>query len=263
MTCNFHTHTWRCNHAKPDERAYVLNARESGITTLGFADHVPYPFNNGHESWFRMRMDQTADYVDTVKALREEFRGEVDIHIGFEAEYYPAHFADLLTFLEPFDYEYLILGQHFLYNEVDAPYAAHATEEEKLLNDYVDQCIRAMNTGAFTYVAHPDLIRYEGDEGIYRAAVRRMCREAKACGIPLEVNLLGIGTQRHYPRRAFWEEVSVVGNDVVLGWDAHEPQAFLNTELEETAETMVEELGLHLLERPTLIRPHPRMAIES
>ena len=262
MTSNFHTHTWRCNHAKPDERAYVLAAHESGITTLGFADHVPYPFNNGHNSWFRLRLDQTADYVDTIMALREEFRGTVDIHIGFEAEYYPAHFADLLTFLEPFDYEYLILGQHFLYNEADAPYVAHAFTDEKILYDYVEQCTRAMHTGAFSYLAHPDLPLYEGDEKIYRAAIRRLCREAKGCGLPLEVNLLGISSGRHYPRETFWEEAAVVGNDVVLGWDAHDPQSFLNIEIEQRAMALVARLGLHLTDKVTLIRPHPDMAMK-
>ena len=120
MKANYHTHTWRCNHAEPDERAYVQAALDTGLKVLGFSDHSPYPFDDGYCSGFRMRCDQTAEYIRTIAALRDEYRGDIDIHIGFEAEYYPRYFGRLLEMLEPTEYEYLILGQHFLGNELDS-----------------------------------------------------------------------------------------------------------------------------------------------
>ena len=87
MKANYHTHTWRCNHAEPDERAYVQAALDTGLKVLGFSDHSPYPFDDGYCSGFRMRCDQTAEYIRTIAALRDEYRGDIDIHIGFEAEY--------------------------------------------------------------------------------------------------------------------------------------------------------------------------------
>lgn len=38
---NFHTHTYRCHHAKGTDRDYVEAAIKAGYTEIGFSDHVP------------------------------------------------------------------------------------------------------------------------------------------------------------------------------------------------------------------------------
>lgn len=258
MKTNYHTHTYRCNHAAPDERAYVESALREGFRVLGFADHVPQPFRGDYVSGMRMRPEQTEDYVSTIAALKWEYRGEIDIHIGFEAEYYPALFDDLLRMLEPTEYEYLILGQHFLGNEQGEPYTGVATEDPAALTRYVDQCAEALNTGAFSCFAHPDIAHVHCEESFYRSEMRRLCREAKACGVPLELNLLGLGQHRHYPAPAFWEEAAVVGCKAVLGWDAHAADWLTQTKPEEEAIAYLDSLGIRRLECLTLVRPHAR-----
>ena len=258
MIANYHTHTRRCNHAAEDnERAYVESAIRAGLDTLGFADHSPYPFPADYRSGIRMTLEETADYVNTLTSLRAEYADKIDIRIGFEAEYYPDYWQSLLEFLEPYPYDYLILGQHFLGSEIEQPYMGAPTEDRAILDAYVDQCTRALHTGAYSCLAHPDLVHYVGDERILREASRRLCREALECGVPLELNLLGLGTNRHYPRPAFWEEAAVVGNPVILGWDAHWPTWMEQPELAARAEGMLAELGLRQIDHLELIRPHP------
>ncbi len=257
MKANYHTHTWRCRHAEDNERAYVQAALDTGLKVLGFSDHTPYPFDDGFCSDFRMRCDQTEDYIGTIAALRDEYRGDIDIHIGFEAEYYPRYFERLLEMLEPTGYEYLILGQHLLGNERGEQSCFAETEDTARLRAYTDQCIEALHTGVFSCFAHPDLLHFVGDETAYRAEARRLCRAAKACGVPLEINLLGMGLHRHYPCEPFWEEAAVVGNAVILGWDAHRRDWMRQPELAAAGEAMIARLGLHRLDYLTLIRPHP------
>lgn len=256
MKTNYHTHTHRCNHAETGERRYVETALKEGFRILGFADHVPQPYTD-FRSGMRMQPEETADYVNTIAALKEEFRGEIDIHIGFEVEYFPTLFGDLLRMLEPHPYEYLILGQHFLDHEKGGTYVATPCEEEAGLVHFVDQCAEALNTGAFSCFVHPDIFRFVGDETVYRTHMRRLCREAKACGVPLEYNLLGYGTHRHYPNPIFWEEAAAVGNKVILGWDAHAPSWLKKQHLETEANAFLKSLGLNRIETLALIRPHP------
>ncbi len=258
MKTNYHTHTHRCNHAAPYEARYVEQALREGFRVLGFADHVPQLFKGNYYSGMRMRPEMTADYVSTLASLKQTYRGEIDIHIGFEAEYYPAIFDDLLAHLEPFDYEYLVLGQHFLGNEEGEAYTGVPYEEAAGLTRYVDQCSAALETGAFSCFVHPDIANFTGDKTVYRAEMRRLCRTARACGVPLEFNLLGFGTNRHYPNRAFWEEAAAVGNKVILGWDAHDPTWFTQRELETNAVALLDELGLTRIECLTLVRPHAK-----
>ena len=257
MKTNYHTHTHRCGHAEPGERRYVEAALKEGFKVFGFADHVPQPYTD-FRSGMRIQPEDTQDYVSTILSLKEEFRGEIDVHIGFEAEYFPELFEDLLKMLEPYPYEYLLLGQHFLDREQGGVYTGRPCDSEAGLAHYVDQCREALNTGAFSCFVHPDLYHFTGEEIAYRREMRRLCREAKACGIPLEYNLLGYGTHRHYPTPAFWEEAAAVGNKVILGWDAHAPSWLEQPAMEAEAIAFLDSLGLRRIETLTLVRPHPR-----
>ena len=257
MKTNYHTHTRRCGHAEGVERDFVESAVRQGFDTLGFADHVPMPYGD-FRSPIRMRPRETAEYVDSIKALQREFSGQITLHIGFEAEYFPTLFDDLLRMLEPYDYEYLVLGQHFLNSEVGGRYTGAAFDSVDTLDALVDQCVEGLNTGAFSCFAHPDLFYFTGEESILRPRMRRLCREAKACGVPLEYNLLGAGLGRNYPTPAFWEEAAAVGNTVIIGWDAHSPAWLERNDLESQAMTYLDSLGLHPMDTLPLIRPRPR-----
>lgn len=244
MTANYHTHTWRCNHAQGNEKQYVENALKAGLEILGFADHTPYPFPGDYHSGFRMDMEQLPGYVDTVLRLRAEYAGRIEILLGLETEFYPKHFEELLSRLREHPMDYLILGQHFVGNEYDAPYNGLGSRDESLLRQYVHQSCDAMNTGLFTYFAHPDLIHYTGEEKTFRHHMRTICREAKSCGVPLECNLLGLAGGRHYPTMAFWELVAEEGCDVILGRDAHSPEALLDEKTEKRGLDILRSLGI-------------------
>ena len=96
MIANYHTHTFRCHHASGTEREYIEKAIAEGLTVMGFSDHVPMPFPDGHQSGFRVRIEELEDYIRTLEALREEYKDRIQILIGFEAEYYPAYFEAML-----------------------------------------------------------------------------------------------------------------------------------------------------------------------
>ena len=248
MIANYHTHTHRCNHAIGREEDYVKEALKAGLKILGWADHAPYIFPNGHYSHFRMRPIQFPGYVQTIEELREKYRGQIEMPMGLEMEYYPKHFGDLLAFLRDYPLDYMILGQHFVGNEYDAPYCGHYTEDKEMVRRYCNQSMEAMNTGLFTYFAHPDLIDYRGDWKFYQETLRPMCAEAKSCGLPLEINLLGLGEGRHYPNRYFWEVAAEEGCDVILGCDAHSPQMLNVPQVEKAALELVKKNGLNLLD---------------
>ena len=254
MKINYHTHTTRCHHAAGTEREYVEAAIERGIKTLGFADHTPYCFPEGYYSGFRMRPEETAEYAATVLELRDRYSESIEIRLGVEMEYYPEHFADTLSLLREHQVEYLILGQHFLGNEYRQPYCGSPTTDTERLRRYCHQVMDAMNTGLFTYLAHPDLLNFHGDEQVYRQLMKEICREARACGIPLEINLLGLGENRHYPRNAFWECAVEEGCKAILGCDAHTPEGLLDVKTEARALALAKQWNITVLDDVPLRR---------
>ena len=247
MLHNYHTHTARCRHAEGTDEEYVRCAIEAGLQTLGFSDHTPYPFPGSYYSTMRMYPHEFAEYATSVRKLKEAYADRLDIRLGVEAEYYPACFDKLLSLLRAEDTEYMILGQHWIGNEENCPYNGRPTDSEAHLIQYCSQSIEAMQTGLFTYFAHPDLLCFTGDPVLYEEQMFRLCEAAKACSVPLEINLLGLRTHRHYPTERFWQIVSRVGNDVILGCDAHAPGQLLDTAAIGAARSMVNRLGLKLL----------------
>lgn len=248
MIANYHTHTVRCRHAKGTERDYIERAIAAGIKTLGFSDHSPYLFEGDYYSSFRMFPDQASEYAATLRSLREEYRDQIRILVGYEAEYYPKYFSRLQKFLEDIGYDYLILGQHVLGNEIGGFYSAGGTDDPALLKQYTDQVMEGLSTGKFLYLAHPDMFKFDGDPSVYEKETARLCEFCKTRDIPLEVNLLGIIGKRHYPTDRFFDIAAEVGCKTILGIDAHDPAMIGNTEAEKIGYSLATKPGLTLVE---------------
>ena len=262
MIANYHTHTVRCGHASAeDERAYVEAAIAAGFEELGFSDHCPMPVPEGADisKWamsIRMKTEETEDYVGKLLCLREEYKNDIKIHIGFEAEYYPETFDGFIEFIGQFPTDYIILGQHFSSVFGEPTYHGTETRSKDVLKRYVDQICGGMETGKFTYLAHPDLCPYRGDLGFYEEQMTRVITCANKHNVPLEINLLGIDETRAYPTMSFWTLASEIGCDVVIGSDAHNTRSMYPEKAVYYAHKIIEKnSGLRLLDKVKLIRP--------
>ena len=60
--------------------------------------------------------------------------------------------------------------------------------------------------------------------------------------------MLGFSGGRHYPSERFFKIAAKVGNDVIIGCDAHSPDMLLNTEMQKNAYDFAISLGLKPLE---------------
>lgn len=232
MKYNLHTHTFRCNHAQGSDREYVEAAIKAGIKVLGFADHCPQFFPTDYYSYFRMRPEAAADYAASVRALAKEYKDDIRILLGFEAEYYPEMFDRLHALVRELGCDYLIMGQHFIENEYDRASFYGSAPDRADIDRYIEQTLEGLRTGAFSYIAHPDIISFrDEDRDFYCSRMTDFCRSLKEMGIPVEYNLLGVRNNKWYPNPLFWDAAAEVGCDVVLGYDAHAPEMLLDDAL--------------------------------
>lgn len=241
--CNFHAHTTRCKHATGTEREYVENAIKAGFEVLGFSDHAPYLFDGDYVSRIRMDMEQLEGYVNTIEELKREYQKEIQIFGGLEMEYFPALFERTFAKMQEYPLDYLILGQHCFTDEVGFEYTGRIWREESRLELYVDRVTTAIETGLFTYVAHPDIIHYVGDDAIYDKHMRRLAKCLKANNMPIEINVNGYREQKQYPREAFMEIGVQEGCDFIVGVDAHNPREMLDEENYQGCIELAESLG--------------------
>lgn len=254
MKANYHTHTERCQHALGRDEEYVQAALAAGFDILGFSDHAPWPFQNGFVSSIRMPMEDFPGYVASVKALREKYAGQIDIRLGLESEYFPRYRDHMLRMREA-GVSYFILGAHYNDSEEDHPYIGPECQTDEGVLRYAESAVRAMRTGLFCYLAHPDLfMRHRREDEFSHAcqqATDMLCQTAKEMNMPIEYNLLGLdgqrkGFSRGYPAKPFWDYARKYDNTVILGVDAHEPANLADLSLWEAGRADVLERGYRL-----------------
>lgn len=253
MDYNYHTHTTRCRHASGSDEEYINHAIEAGIKHLGFSDHAPYIFPDGYENRYRVQMCDGEKYIRELSKLREKYKDKIEISIGFEMEYYPLYFDEMLNIARNLGAEYLILGQHFILSEhPDGVGAGGPTDNEEHLKIYVDEVIRAIKTGVFTYVAHPDVMCFTGDDEVYEREIARLCLASREYDVPLEINLAGVRYNKFYPADKFWRIVGKIGAPVTIGYDAHIHTDLLNKEQLTVARQIIERHNLNYIGMPKL-----------
>ena len=247
----YHTHTKRCGHAIGEDEEYVQSAINSGLKRLGFSDHVMLPDIAKCHS--RGGYEELDDYVNSINSLKEKYKDKIEINLGFEAEYSKRFLEYYKSLLSSKKIEYLILGQHFNFDNTDKPiYIKFYHDDINELYSYCDHLIEGMETGLFSYVAHPDcyMMQFKEWNKDCEIVARRILEKAEELHLPLEIN----GHQKRfwrdpdyqvYPFDKFWEIASEYNVDVVVGHDAHDPKEF-ECELEFAFE-LIDKYNLHFL----------------
>jgi histidinol-phosphatase (PHP family) len=81
---------------------------------------------------------------------------------------------------------------------------------------------------------------------------------AKDHHIPVEYNLGGLrfgGGGLTYPYEPFWKLAAEIGNDVIIGIDAHSPYDLTDDKTKSLAEANLKRLGITPLKTLPLIKP--------
>lgn len=258
QTFNLHTHTARCGHAQGLDSQYVECAITAGFKLLGFSDHIPFKEIIDPQS--RMCFEQKDEYRSSILALKEQYKGSIDIALGYEVEYIEDQLPYLLAMKEECDY--MILGQHLKYLIYE--YDSGCSDED--VEIYVRQIEQALEKNFITYVAHPDyfmLGRRLFSEVCVEAA-HRIAQASITYDVPLEINLNGFqyGKKDYqfyhelcpyekrypYPMREFWRIVSAYGCKVLYGYDAHSPLTLLEKQRVAKAEEILSGIPLNFIE---------------
>lgn len=252
MKVNLHTHTARCGHASGADEEFVLAAIEAGFIRLGFADHTPFPYEDGYLNSSKMRIEELEGYIQSVLFLKEKYQDQIEILLGLECESVPRFFPYLKEISRNMDY--LLLGNHGDWS-VGETYTATLKEPQQL-EKYVQTAVEGMESGLFLYLAHPDLMlcSYPEFDDAAKDLSRQLCREANRLGMPLEYNLYGLQKKVKpgclgYPYTPFWEIAAEENVVACVGVDAHRPENFLKSDFL-GAQNLLRSLGIRVLEDP-------------
>lgn len=218
----FHVHTYRCGHAEdvPDE-AYIKAAISIGAKGIWFTDHAPFP---GNPFKNRMKYSELDEYLSSLLYLKENYNGQIQVHIGLEIEYFPlfdqnGYYKQLCSDSR---IELLLLGQHMA--ETSPEHYTFEWNKEQLNNEeYLalgKAQIAGIQSGYFNAVAHPDRIfrRQKTWSGEMSAMAEQIINAAIQTTIPLEINEASKHQKHHY-----WQEFWELSKEAMCinGLDAH------------------------------------------
>ena len=279
---NYHTHTYRCGHAKGNEEDMIKAAVRINMDEIGISDHIPLPnyrlhllksilsirsvksiislvyafIKNGPN--MRAPYQSIDEHLETINKLSEKYSQNIKVYKGFEAEYLEEYLPYYQTLLSENKIDYLILGNHFNKHCIHSCYYGQPNLSKKMLYSYCNDVEKAIEADLFSYIAHPDLfmVGYTCFDEDAEVVCTRICKKAKEYDIPLEIN--GGGMKRglydydgkklyQYPNARFWEIASKIGNKVIIGLDAHTPEDF-NDVLYGQLMSFAEELNLNLVD---------------
>ena len=229
---DLHNHTKRCNHAVGECREYVEMAISRGISAFGFSCHAPM----NHDRDYRMGLDEIDDYMNEIRALREEYKGRIDIKLAFEADFIDNKpqmtEARIIALRESCEVDYLIGSVHSL-NEWGFDNPAYigdydGKDIDSIWREYLRSIANMAQSGHFDIVGHFDLLKIFNNRPSPAVAgeILRTLEAIKDNDMALEINSAGLDKPiaEIYPSEAILSLAHKMEIPISFGSDAHAPQ---------------------------------------
>ena len=163
---NLHTHTTYVD-GKDTPEEIILEAIERGFGSIGFSEHS-YLVHSFYPN--QLTMPKMERYRQEVAALKEKYRGQIDVFCGLEYDFY----SDFV----PEGYDYLIGSVHYIDCGDAVATFDHGVDETKEFIDryfggeplafakkYFETVARLPEKYAFDIVGHFDLLVKNNDKG--------------------------------------------------------------------------------------------------
>ena len=270
---NLHTHSVYSD-GKSQPREIVEEAIRQGLTTIGFSEHSPLPFDNT----FSVKSADMPRYVAEIAQLKEEFKDQIDIYCALEADYLTGVSEPFAVTKEKYHLDYLIGGVHLVVDKVPEPVEGPALSEKiwfidgpkwevydeglqkffdgdirRAVRRFFEQSNEMIENESFDIIAHFDKIKmhnrdryFHEDELWYRKLALETLDLIREKGLVMEINTRGIYKKRYngfYPSLWLMEEACKMGIPAIISADAHH---FSEITLEfDAAEEALKRAGYH------------------
>ena len=222
MRIDLHNHTSRCNHAKGTVEEYIIRAIELGIDIYGFSEHAPMDF----DLYYRLGFDEMQEYTDDVLKLKERYRDDIEILLGYEVDYLKGY-IDKRVINSKVDY--LIGSVHFLdkwgFDNPEFIGGWKSRGVDDIWQEYFDAIEAMAKTEYFDIVGHLDLIKvfkFMPNRDI-RTLAKRAFKAIKKSQMVIELNSAGLRKPigEIYPSDMLLEVAYDMNIPITFSSDAH------------------------------------------
>lgn len=255
---NYHIHSKYCKHADGELFEYLDSAIKGNLKEIGISDHMPLSkkllksfsrfIEKSGSLYSRMDMNEIQKYLSEIDVLKRN--DKVKVFSGFECEY-NSFDLDYLEYLKSL-VDYLNLGVHYVYKDkllydfMNNLVTDGENSRNVQLSDieiYTENCVKAINSGLFNVLVHPDVFMKNFDNDIFDENMKKWSKRIIEAAIEnkvfLELNTSDIFKAKkknrriRYPSDSFWKIVSEYKDaKILIGTDAHQPERVYDFQLE-------------------------------
>ncbi|MNO14836.1 Histidinol-phosphatase [compost metagenome] len=237
MLIDYHTHHERCGHAVGSLEQYVQRGIEIGLSHIGLSDHMPLLHVDpaAYYPEMAMPMEELPHYVEEAFALKEKYRGQIEVRVGLEGDYIEGWEREIEKIVKAYPWDYVIGSVHFLGEwDVSDFRQVHNWEGQDVFAVYMryyDAVAKAAKTGFYDIMGHLDVIKrfgYHPDLSLQEETIRLELQTLSAVaesGVAMELNASGLSKPcaEMFPSRRMLEAALQKGIPLTVGSDAHDP----------------------------------------
>lgn len=268
LKTNYHTHMKYCKHAEGMVIDYVKKAYELNFIELGMSDHAPVLKSFMKEEEYEanwcydtMELELVDDYINQIEEAKKLYP-KLKIYSGFETEFLKEEIKFYKDLRDKVDY--FNLGLHFIRDKKGNVLNSYKDLDYSNLDEYVNTLEDALKTNMYTTFVHPDMFMfgYKDKDGNQtfdekcEEVTRKIAKLALKYDVYLEVNTNGLKYCKDkydkstwlYPYPKFWEIIKEYPVKILIGADAHTPDALCNENVLLVLD-FVKELGLKIDEK--------------
>jgi histidinol-phosphatase (PHP family) len=238
---DYHLHTNTSSDAVATVSEYCEHASALGLAEIAITNHM-----NVRTAKYDVSPEELAAVRDEIEALRPRYPG-LTIRLGVEVDYFADHEDEIARRLDTYErtlghpLDVVLVGLHVLRNvrfasKKQAPRLYSTAKVEDLFRDYLDLLSRAIRSGRYDVLAHPDLIKRFTPKLAPRVPFSSVREQAEPLvhalldtGTAMEINVKGLEhpVREAYPSDdllALYLELAAargVTPRITLGSDAH------------------------------------------
>jgi len=245
MICktNYHTHSTWCD-GKNSLEEMIQEAIKENLKVLGFSSHTMHPFGS---NW-HLQPRYTVDYCKEIQTLQKKYKDQIEILIGFEADYLPPISFPEHTRYAEFSPDFLIGSVHYITDEslrhdcftIDGSIEELEKGIQNCFNGDSKKAVQVyfatqrdmINRGGFDIIGHLDVIRkrnntlhlFNENDSWYKKELKATAKVVAKSGLIAEINTGGMaraGLKTPYPSPYFLELLNQYKVPIMINSDAH------------------------------------------
>lgn len=234
MFIDYHTHHERCGHAIGALHEYVEQAIIKGLGQIGLSDHMPVIHIPREKllSGLGMKVSELDKYVEEAIKLKDEYKRDIDVKVGIEADYIEGYEEEIEKLLTPYPFDYIIGSVHFLgeWDISDSRQMQGWNQKPlfQIFNDYYVALQNMAKSSLYDIVGHFDVVKKYGHkpkEDITEL-IKATLDAIKEANMAMEINASGLKkvVKEIFPAHEIIKQAVSLGIPFTLGSDAHAPR---------------------------------------